>query len=168
MPACPVLPAERTANVLRAASPADTDAIGLALATALAPSDVVALHGPLGAGKSHLARAVIRARLADPGADVPSPSYTLVNIYETEDGEIWHADLYRIDPDELGEIGLADAPADAVLLVEWAERWPGLPARRLEIALSYAPAGGRNVTVTPHGPGWTRAMRALEGLGAFG
>jgi tRNA threonylcarbamoyladenosine biosynthesis protein TsaE len=168
MPASPALPRDPDAHRLRAATPEATDALGRALAFALAPGDLVALHGPLGAGKSYLARALIRARLADPGADVPSPSYTLVNIYETEGGEIWHADLYRVDPDELGEIGLADAPADAVLLVEWAERWPGLPARRLEIALAYAPAGGRNVTVTPHGPGWTRAMRALEGLGAFG
>jgi tRNA threonylcarbamoyladenosine biosynthesis protein TsaE len=161
MPACPVLPAERTANVLRAASPADTDAIGLALATALAPGDVVALHGPLGAGKSHLARAVIRARLADPRAEVPSPSYTLVNIYETGQGDIWHADLYRVDPEELAEIGLADAPPDAVLLVEWAERWPGLPERRIDIALSFAADGGRDVTVTTEGAGWGRVLRAL-------
>jgi tRNA threonylcarbamoyladenosine biosynthesis protein TsaE len=165
MPACPVLPADQETRSLRAATPDETDAIGRALAGALAPGDLVALRGPLGAGKSHLARAIIRGRLADPRAEVPSPSYTLVNIYEAEGGEIWHADLYRIDPEELGEIGLADAPPDAILLVEWAERWPGLPARRLEIRIGFAPAGGRTLTVLPHGAGWGRVARALRALG---
>jgi tRNA threonylcarbamoyladenosine biosynthesis protein TsaE len=166
MPACPALPADHPAHVLRAATPEETDAIGRALAAALVPGDVVALHGPLGAGKSHLARAVIRARLADPRAEVPSPSYTLVNIYGTDRGEIWHADLYRVDPDELVEIGLAGAPRDAILMVEWAERWPGLPARRMDVALDFAPDGGRDVTVTTEGAGWDRALRALRALGA--
>ena len=166
MPARPALPAnhalEPPTHVLRAATPDETDAIGRALASALAPGDVVALHGTLGAGKSHLARALIRARLADPGAEVPSPSYTLVNIYQTAGGEIWHADLYRVDPDELDEIGLADAPPDAILLVEWAERWPGLPARRIDIAFSFVPEGGRDVTVTAQGAGWEHVLQALR------
>jgi tRNA threonylcarbamoyladenosine biosynthesis protein TsaE len=96
---------------------------------------------------------------------VPSPSYTLVNIYATARGEVWHADLYRVDADELGEIGLHDAPPDAVLLVEWAERWPGLPPRRLDIALGFAPEGGRMVTLAPHGAGWEAALGALATLG---
>ena len=165
MPACPALPAEHPVHSLHAATPDETDAIGRALAASLLAGDVVALHGSLGAGKSHLARAVIRARLGDPGAEVPSPSYTLVNIYGAGSGEIWHADLYRVDPDELVEIGLADAPRDAILLVEWAERWPGLPARRVDIALDFAPDGGRDVTVTPEGAEWERVLRALEVFG---
>ena len=167
MPACPALPVDPVpdARFLRAATAEETDAIGRALAAALAPGDIVALHGPLGAGKSHLARAVIRARLGDPEAEVPSPSYTLVNIYEAEEGEIWHADLYRVDADELEEIGLADAPADALVLVEWAERWPALPTRRLDIRLEFAPAGGRTLIVTPHGPGWAAALERLGTLG---
>lgn len=152
-------------HVLRAATPDDTDAIGRTLAAAVAPGDVVALHGPLGAGKSHLARAIVRARMHDPAAEVPSPSYTLVNIYQAAGGEIWHADLYRIDPDELGEIGLEDAPSDAILLVEWAERWPGLPRRRIDIVLAFSADCGRSVTVTPKGNGWEDALRALEALG---
>jgi tRNA threonylcarbamoyl adenosine modification protein YjeE len=164
MPACHALPADHPV-LLRAATPDETDAIGRALAAALAAGDVVALHGPLGAGKSHLARAVIRARLADPLAEVPSPSYTLVNIYQADGGEIWHADLYRVDPEELAEIGLADAPPDAILLVEWAERWPGLPARRIDIALAFAPDGGRVVTVTTEGAGWGRVLRAIGAQG---
>lgn len=162
MPASPALTADRAAHRLRAATPDETDAIGRALAGGLAPGDVVALHGPLGAGKSHLARAIIRARLGDAEAEVPSPSYTLVNVYSTETGEIWHADLYRIDPEELLELGLADAPSDAILLVEWAERWPALPARRADVAMAFASDGGRDLTVTTQGTGWARVLRALE------
>ena len=161
MTACPALAADAPPHVLHAATPDATCAIGRALAPALAPGDVVALHGPLGAGKSHLARAVIRARLAEPDAEVPSPSYTLVNIYQAEDSEIWHADLYRLDPEELDELGLADAPRTGILLVEWAERWPGLPARRLDIAIDFAREGGRSLAVTPRGAAWERALRAL-------
>lgn len=158
---CHATPADRAALSLDAATPEETDAIGRRLAPVLVPGDVVALHGPLGAGKSHLARAIIRARLGDPQAEVPSPSYTLVNIYSAPGGEIWHADLYRIDPEEMGEIGLADSVGHALLLVEWAERWPDLPARRLGIAL--APAGdGRRLDVTPHGAGWGAALLALR------
>lgn len=167
MMACPapsaVLSADPPVLSLHAATAAETDAIGRSLAAALRPGDVVALHGPLGAGKSHLARAVIRARLAEPGAEVPSPSYTLVNMYEARDCEIWHADLYRVDPDEVAELGLADAPRDAILLVEWAEHWPVLPSRRLDIALDFADEEGRSLAVTPHGAGWERVLRMLGG-----
>lgn len=146
---------------LFAAEPVATDDIGRALAPALSPGDVIALHGPLGAGKSQLARAVIRARLGDPTAEVPSPTYTLVNVYSAPGGEIWHADLYRIDPEELGEIGLSDALGHAILLVEWAGRWPDIPARHLGIRLTPRD-GGRSIAVTPSGPGWERALCALR------
>jgi tRNA threonylcarbamoyladenosine biosynthesis protein TsaE len=169
MIACPIPSVAPSAAVapdppvlsLHAATAAETDAIGRSLAAVLRPGDVVALHGPLGAGKSHLARAVIRARLAEPDAEVPSPSYTLVNIYEARDCEVWHADLYRVDPDEVAELGLADAPPDAILLVEWAGRWPGLPARRLDIALDFAGEEGRSLGLTPRGAGWERVLRML-------
>ena len=153
--------ADAATHVLHAPTPEATDALGRVLAPALAAGDVVALHGPMGAGKSHLARAVIRARLGDRHAEVPSPTYTLVNVYAAPDGEIWHADLYRISPDEVAEIGLTDALGHAILLVEWPDRWTGLPARRLEIVL--APAGnGRKILVRPHGTGWAAALHALE------
>lgn len=151
------------AFVLHAASPEATDAAGRALAPALAPGDVVALRGPLGAGKSHLARALIRARLGDPGAEVPSPTYTLVNVYAVHGAEIWHADLYRVGPEETAEVGLSEAADHAILLVEWPERWPDIPARRLDLAL--APAGeGRDIEVAAQGPGWERALGALRRL----
>lgn len=160
----PARPAGPAAHVLHAPTPDATDAIGRALAPVLAAGDVVALHGPMGAGKSHLARAVIRARLGDPQAEVPSPTYTLVNVYAAPDAEIWHADLYRVDAEEVAEIGLADALGHAIVLVEWPDRWAGLPERRLDVALSGA-GEGRDIAVTPRGRGWDRALGAL-GVGA--
>ena len=172
LPTDPSAAVARPALTLHAPTPARTDALGRALAAALAPGDVVALQGALGAGKSHLARAIIRARLGDPQAEVPSPTYTLVNVYSAPAvtpgaasgaaAEIWHADLYRIDPEEIGEIGLAEALDHAILLVEWPDRWPGLPARRLEIALATA-GEGRDIAVAPHGAGWSAALQALRG-----
>ena len=149
------------AFVLHAGDPDASEAIGRALAPTLAAGDVVALRGPLGAGKSHLARAVVRARLGDPEAEVPSPTYTLVNVYAAPSGEVWHADLYRVDPEETSEIGLTDALDHAILLVEWPDRWPDLPARRLDLGLSVAGAG-RDIAVAPCGPGWGRAVAALR------
>lgn len=145
---------------LHAADPEATDAIGRALAPVLRVGDLVALRGTLGAGKSHLARAIIRARLGDPAAEIASPTYTLVNIYGAAEGEIWHADLYRVDGEEVAEIGLGDALDHALLLVEWPERWPDLPERRLDIGLT-ASGDGREITVMAHGSGWDAALKAL-------
>lgn len=144
---------------------AATAAFGAALAPLLGPGDTVLLAGPLGAGKSALARAVIRAALDDPGAEVPSPSYTLVNVYETGRGPLWHADLYRLSgaADELEELGLGEAMGSALVLVEWAERLgPAVPERRLEITLSAPPRGGRDAAATLCGGGWERVAHLLE------
>jgi tRNA threonylcarbamoyladenosine biosynthesis protein TsaE len=156
---------------LTLASEAETVALGRRLAAALAPGDAVMLTGPLGAGKSALARAIVRARLGEPDAAVPSPSYTLVNVYDTADAEIWHADLYRLaDAEEALELGLIDALAHAILIVEWPDRLgAALPARRLEIRLDPLPGAtaGRDepraARITPVGPGWGE-VRA--GIGA--
>ncbi|MEM6676429.1 MAG: tRNA (adenosine(37)-N6)-threonylcarbamoyltransferase complex ATPase subunit type 1 TsaE [Pseudomonadota bacterium] len=149
---------------LRLSNEGATRALGYCLAAALGPGDAALLSGPLGAGKSALARAVIQARLADPSADVPSPSYTLVNVYETAAGlPIWHADLYRLgDPEELIEIGLEEAFADCIALIEWPERLENPPARRLEITLAPLPGAeetGRMAMITCRG-----AWPALSGL----
>jgi tRNA threonylcarbamoyl adenosine modification protein YjeE len=164
MNALDAMPPGPAALSLHAATPQATDVIGRALAPVLAPGDLVALHGSLGAGKSHLARAIVRARLGDPRAEVPSPTYTLVNVYAAPGAEIWHADLYRVDPEELAEIGLPDALEHAILLVEWPDRWPGLPARRLDIALSGS-GESRKIEVTARGQGWHRALDALRAAG---
>lgn len=100
-------------------------ALAVRLGKLLGPGDTLLLSGPIGAGKSHFARALIRARLADHGVveDIPSPTFTLVQTYQAGDLEIWHADLYRLSlVDEVIELGLADAFQTALCLVEWPDR----------------------------------------------
>ena len=128
---------------------AATADLGRRLAALLRPGDLVTLSGDLGAGKSALARATIRALLADETAEVPSPSYAHVQPYAAPAGPLLHADLYRLaDARELDELGLFDNPA-AIVLVEWPERAPALAARAdLQVALSIPLAGGRDAIVT--------------------
>jgi tRNA threonylcarbamoyladenosine biosynthesis protein TsaE len=112
-----------------------TARFGASLARAARAGDVIALSGPLGVGKTALARGFIAA-LGHKG-DVPSPSFAIVQPYEELDPAVWHVDLYRIEePSEIGELGL-DSAADAVLLVEWPERagtnvWPEALALTIE------------------------------------
>jgi len=123
----------------------ETSEIGARLAEALRPGDVVTLSGPLGVGKTALARAVL-AELGHQG-EAPSPTFAIVQPYEELEPPIWHVDLYRIeDPAELAELGL-DSATDAVLLIEWPERagsaaWP----EALRLTLDFAPDGARRLT----------------------
>ncbi|SEP66709.1 hypothetical protein SAMN05428969_0376 [Devosia sp. YR412] len=127
-----------------------TAALGAELAATLQPGDLVVLEGDLGAGKTALARAIIRSLTGDQRMDVPSPTFALVQPYDTPKGPVLHADLYRLgDPREVDELGLLDNP-DAIVLVEWAERSPEIvAAATLTVALSIPPGGdGRLVTLT--------------------
>jgi tRNA threonylcarbamoyladenosine biosynthesis protein TsaE len=101
------------------------------------PADVIALKGELGTGKTAFARAFIRAR--GERDDVPSPTFTLVQIYDAGRTAIWHFDLYRLRaPDEAWELGIEDAFASGIALVEWPERMgPLLPERRLQITFTF-------------------------------
>lgn len=129
---------------------AATAAFGGRLAAALKPGDLVLLDGDLGAGKTALARAVIRQLVGDPRLDVPSPSFALVQPYEAKGMPILHADLYRLAGEaEIDELGLFDR-ADAIVLVEWPERAPSLRERaNVTVALSMpADGAGRNVEIT--------------------
>lgn len=116
---------------------AATTRLGTLLAKFLQAGDAVLLSGGIGAGKTHLSRALIRARIGR-NEDVPSPTFTLVQTYEAEGGEIWHADLYRLShPDEALELGLDVAFDSAICLVEWPDRLGDLaPPDALQIALS--------------------------------
>ena len=124
------------------ADDAATAALGAALARDLRAGDLVLLEGGLGAGKTALARALIRTLLDDPLLDVPSPRFALVQPYEGTGHLVLHADLYRIrDPREVDELGLFDRP-EAIVLVEWPERDHDLLSRpAIRIALT-VPADG--------------------------
>ncbi len=126
-----------------------TAGIARVLAAVLRPGDCVLLDGPVGAGKTHFARALIRARQGDLAEDVPSPTFTLVQTYDDAGGaEIWHADLYRLtDPAELAELGLDDALADAITLIEWPDRMAAPPAQALRVCLSATSAERRRITL---------------------
>ena len=126
-------------------SEAATGELGAWLARQARPGEVITLSGPLGVGKTALARGFI-AGLGHEG-EVPSPSFAIVQPYEELDPPVWHVDLYRIeDEDELDELGL-DSATDAVLLVEWPERageraWP----EALRLTLDFAENGARRLT----------------------
>lgn len=112
------------------------------MATKLTAGDLVALHGDLGAGKSTLCRYLIRAMLGDDAADVPSPTFTLMQSYETSRFEVRHFDLYRISGvDELDELGFDDRDGECVTLVEWPDRaGSALPSQRFDVSIA-EPAG---------------------------
>ncbi|MBS0519392.1 MAG: tRNA (adenosine(37)-N6)-threonylcarbamoyltransferase complex ATPase subunit type 1 TsaE [Proteobacteria bacterium] len=117
---------------------AATGRLGASLARRLRAGDVVALEGGLGAGKTTLARAILRAAAGDPTLVVPSPTFTLVEVYDTPRGVFWHFDLYRLEsPEQVFELGWEEARADGVVLVEWPERLgPLLPRHRLTVTLT--------------------------------
>ncbi|MFT5181160.1 MAG: tRNA threonylcarbamoyladenosine biosynthesis protein TsaE [Alphaproteobacteria bacterium] len=122
---------------------AATKELGAAVARLLHAGDIVALYGELGAGKTTLARALITA-LGHAG-EVPSPTFTLAQSYDLSPVAVWHFDLYRIDdPDEIIELGMEEALAEAISLIEWPERMGSqLPPDRLDIVLSYTDADDR-------------------------
>jgi tRNA threonylcarbamoyladenosine biosynthesis protein TsaE len=149
---------------------ADADATA-ALAEAIAPhlgaGDFLGLSGGLGAGKSFFARALISARLAALGRveEIPSPSFTLVQVYDLDSAELWHADLFRLDaPEEITELALDDAFRDAITVVEWAERLgPAAPRRGLWLTLDFVPGSeqARRGTLRADGSGWEWLGEAL-------
>lgn len=133
-----------------------TEALGYTLAQRLRPRDVVALKGELGAGKTTLARSILRSAAADPYLEVPSPTFTLVEVYATPRGNFWHFDLYRLEtPEQVFELGWEDALADGIVLIEWPERLGALMPKHLSVTLEVEGEGRRALldTLVPAGDG---------------
>ena len=121
---------------LTLSDPDDTSQRAAELGRSLVAGDVVLLSGDVGAGKTHFARSLIQSLLKEP-QDIPSPTFTLVQTYDTIRGEVWHADLYRItSANEVEELGVVGAFDSAICLIEWPDRLGSLiPASALTIEL---------------------------------
>ncbi|MCB1545834.1 MAG: tRNA (adenosine(37)-N6)-threonylcarbamoyltransferase complex ATPase subunit type 1 TsaE, partial [Rhodoblastus sp.] len=142
---------------IEAQDEADTREVAERIARLVGAGDLVTLSGDLGVGKTAFARALIRSMTGEPDLDVPSPTFTLMQVYEGADFPIVHADLYRIgNPSELTELGWDEATESALVLVEWAERAGGaLPEERLDVRLTIPSNDG------------DRRVIELTGFGAF-
>ncbi len=151
--------------------PVDTEAgttrLGEEVSLWLGAGDMVALFGDLGAGKTVLARAIIRALATEPAGDIPSPTFSLVQVYEAGRLPVWHFDLYRIeDSAEIFELGFDEAERDGVALIEWPQHMGDyLPAERLEIHLEDS-ASGRMARLVGHG-GWAARLQRGAALHDF-
>jgi len=145
---------------------AATAALAARVASLGRPGDVIALKGELGAGKTSFARAFIRARGS--AEAVPSPTFTLVQIYDVGDAAIWHFDCYRLrHPEDAWELAIEDAFNEGISLIEWPERLgPLVPPRRLEITLSAGPTPvARRAMIDPGaepGADWASRVAGLS------
>lgn len=148
-------------ETLTFSTPEQTAIFARDLAETLQPGDVILLEGQIGAGKTHFSRNLIQALLAQ-AEDVPSPTFTLVQIYDVPTGELWHADLYRLShADEVEELGLLAAFEEAVCLVEWPDRLQELaPTHALTLSLALVPndEDARAATLTWTDPKWAAKL----------
>lgn len=138
-------------------SPEETTALAVSLGSTLRPGDCLLLSGEIGSGKTHFSRSLIQSLMPVP-EDVPSPTFTLVQVYDTERGDLWHSDLYRLSSlEEIEELGLSEAFNDAITLVEWPDRLgPLTPPHALMITFEADPEHEtrRKLTVEWTDPKW--------------
>ncbi len=157
--------------IIELADEAATAALAGKVAAISRAGDVVALWGDLGSGKTVFARAFINARTRTP-EDVPSPTYTLVQTYDVPDPDsgnggtvpIYHFDLFRVeDANEIEELGMDDAKAHGISLIEWPGRMGGLlAADRLDVSLTQGPDAGQRTAVLAGFGAWVARLRVLD------
>jgi tRNA threonylcarbamoyladenosine biosynthesis protein TsaE len=149
-------------DVINLPDEAATAAFAARLAAIARVGDIVALSGELGAGKTSFARAFIRAR-STLDEEVPSPTFTLVQLYEVPGATIWHFDLYRLDaPDEIWELGIEEAFTSGISLIEWPDRLgPLLPRRRLDITLEFGDRPDTRRAVIEGDSSWRARLREI-------
>jgi tRNA threonylcarbamoyladenosine biosynthesis protein TsaE len=140
---------------------AATAAFAARISALAARGDIIALKGDLGAGKTTFARGFIRARGCE--EEVPSPTFTLVQVYELTAAEIWHFDLYRLkSPEEAWELDIEEAFAEGISLIEWPERLgPLLPRRRLEIEFLFGDQPEARRVVLDAGEDWQKRLAGI-------
>ncbi len=146
-------------------SPEDTTALAAALGPDLRPGDVILLQGAIGSGKTHFARSLIQS-VMEIVEDVPSPTFTLVQVYDTAIGEIWHSDLYRLTSvDEIEELGLTEAFDSSICLIEWPEKLESLtPDAALTLRFEPDPeqVEARHVWPSWTDARWTQRLEAIQ------
>jgi tRNA threonylcarbamoyladenosine biosynthesis protein TsaE len=145
------------------ASEDDTALLGEALSEICAAGDLIALYGDLGAGKSALCRAFVRA-LTSEDQDVPSPTFTLVQSYETPEETVYHYDLYRLNkPDDVLELGMEEALEEGICLVEWPEKMgPYLPWDRIDLDITIQPDDKTRVATLAGIGAWSARLNDLR------
>jgi tRNA threonylcarbamoyladenosine biosynthesis protein TsaE len=128
-------------------SEAETAAAGEQIARTLGAGDVVLLYGDLGAGKTAFVRGLARGLGADPD-DVSSPTFTIVQQYSGSGPTLYHVDLYRLEPNEVDDLGLDDlVSGDGIVAIEWAERWRGRPDDVVEVTLAEVGDNERSIAI---------------------
>jgi len=141
---------------------AETARIAQKLSKLVQKGDVVALHGDLGAGKTTFSKALIRYLVGLPNLEVPSPTFTLVQTYESSRFPIWHFDMYRLDdPSEIDELGFEET-IDGLAIIEWPEKMgETLPTYRIDIKISFE-NNKRTMTLTPQGKSWSDRLDVFD------
>ena len=133
-------------------SEAETTALGERVAADLAAGDVILLYGELGAGKTAFVRGLARG-LGAPDGEVSSPTFTIIQEYAGGRLFLQHVDLYRLTPVEVSDLGLDELiSGEAVVAIEWPDRWPDRPANAFEVRIDHASDTSRRIRITRHQP----------------
>ena len=146
-------------------SPQETISLAAQLGGTLQPGDTILLEGAIGSGKTHFARALVQSVLAV-REDVPSPTFTLVQIYDTRVGEVWHSDLYRLSSvEEIEELGLVEAFDTSICLIEWPEKLGALtprPALLIRFTTDSDDQDTRHLVLSWSDPKWVTKLEELS------